>query len=1040
MKKLLLPVLLSLLMSMVGTKTFAHDIEVANADSVTIYYVWTNNNTELAVSYRGSLYSEFSNEYSGNVVIPESVVYEEKTYDVTSIGGYAFYGCSDLTSVVIPNSVTKIGWNAFCNCDSLTSVTIGNGVASIDEDAFYNCISLNSITIPSSVASISEGAFSGCRGLNTIKVEDGNAEYDSRNECNAIIRTSSNTLITGCKTTVIPNSVTSIGNYAFYGCSGLSSIMIPDSVTSIGNFPFYGCSDLMSIEIPKSVTSIGNHAFEESGWYNSQPDGLLYLDDCLLGNKGENKPSGSVVIKEGTRLVANNAFSDCSGLTSVTIPNSVKSIGSWAFRYCSGLTSIVSEIVSPFEILDNVFYCNDADIYATATLTVPADTKSAYQSTAGWNKFQNIVEASVIGKEFEVDGIRYIVGENKTVSVISKTEKYAGNIVIPDQVEYNGDNYAVTSIAQSAFEGCVEMTSVSIPNSVTVIGESAFEGCTGLSSVVIPNSLTKIDEGTFYSCTGLKSIDIPDGVITIGQGAFSKCSSLTSVTIAGSVTSIDNNAFYDCINLHQIISEIENPFAINKSVFYNGVYTTATLFVPIGTKAAYRSTAGWSSFQNIVEAKDFGKEFEVDGISFKIGENKTVSVISKTEKYTGNVVIPNKVEYNGDYFVVISIAQSAFEGCIDMTSVSIPDSVTTIEESAFEGCSGLSSIEIPNSVRTIGPGAFYGCTGLKSLNITDGVTKIGRGAFSKCSGLTSITISGSVTSIDDYAFWDCTNLMQITSEIEKPFAINKTVFPANVFSTATLFVPFGTKSLYQSTAGWNSFRDIAHVNGIYKLTYYVDGEEYVSINYEYGEDIIPEAEPTKEGYTFSGWSNIPNRMPANDVTVNGTFKINKYKLIYMVDSKEYKSLELEYGADITPETEPSKEGYTFSGWSQIPETMPATDIIIFGSFDINQYTITYVIDGEQYTSETVDFNSVIIPPTPPIREGLDFAWEEYPETMPAHDITINGSYTTGIQAIGMESRKAKIFTLDGRQVNTLQKGVNVIRMDDGTIKKVVIRK
>ena len=292
----------------------------------------------------------------------------------------------------------------------------------------------------------------------------------------------------------------------------------------------------------------------------------------------------------------------------------------------------------------------------------------------------------------------------------------------------------------------------------------------------------------------------------------------------------------------------------------------------------------------------------------------------------------------------------------------------------------MTSISISGSVTTIGDAAFYYCTGLTTVDIPNGVKTIGEGAFSKCEGLTSVTIPGSVMSIGKNAFFQCYGLTQITSWIENPFAIDEGVFPTSVYNNASLLVPSGRKSAYQNTAGWKRFQNIYYVDGVYTLTYYVDGVEYKSVTYSSGAGITPEAEPTREGYTFSGWIDLPETMPDHDVTVTGTFTIN-------------------------------------------------------------QYTITYVIDGEEYATVTVDFNSKIVPPTPPSKDGFDFAWEEYPETMPAHDITINGAYTTtDILSIAVESGKAKIFTLDGRQVDTLQKGINIIRMDEGTIKKVVLGK
>mgnify|MGYP003321571495 CR=1 FL=1 len=210
-----------------------------------------------------------------NTVIPNSV---------TSIGNYAFYNCYDLTSITIPNSVTNIGEGAFMSCPGLTSITIPNSVTSIRENTFYGCSGLTLVTIPNSVTNIGRNAFSGCSnltsitipnsvtsigthiimsclGITSVSVEQGNANYDSRSNCNAIIETATNTLISGCKNTIIPNSVTSIGNEAFRVCFGLTSITIPNSVTSIGNDAFASCSGLTSITIPNSVTSIGERAF-----------------------------------------------------------------------------------------------------------------------------------------------------------------------------------------------------------------------------------------------------------------------------------------------------------------------------------------------------------------------------------------------------------------------------------------------------------------------------------------------------------------------------------------------------------------------------------------------------------------------------------------------------------------------------------------------------------------------------------------------------------------------------------------------------------
>ena len=216
---------------------------------------------------------------------------------VTNIGNYAFIDCS-ITTVTIPNSVTSIGEKAFLCCSGLTSITISNSVKSIGEKVFKECESLSSITIPNSVTSIGDEAFSGCSGLISI---------------------------------TIGNSVTSIGESAFEGCFRLNSITIPESVTSIGQHAFYRCYALTSITIPNSVMSLGYSAFDGTEWYGNQPDGLVYSGHFLYKYKGTMPANTKIYVKEGTLGIADGAFVDCIGLTSITIPNSVKSIGNSAF-------------------------------------------------------------------------------------------------------------------------------------------------------------------------------------------------------------------------------------------------------------------------------------------------------------------------------------------------------------------------------------------------------------------------------------------------------------------------------------------------------------------------------------------------------------------------------------------------------------------------------------------------------------------------------------------------------------------------------------
>ena len=353
--------------------------------------------------------------YLKSIVIPEGV---------TSIGRYAFKGCEYLTSITIPNSVTSIGESAFDFCHSLTSLTIGNSVTSIGESTFRQCSSLTSVVIPGSVTTIGKWAFSNCSKLTSISIPNsvtsiGNRAFSRCSSLTSLTIPNSVTSIgegafsdcSSLTSVTIPNSVTSIGRYAFHNCSSLTSVTIPNSVTSIGYWAFRGCSSLTSVTIPNSVTSIGGSAFESTGIFNDNSNwenGVLYISNCLVAAK--ESLSGVYTIKNGTRIIADYAFRDCSSLTSVTIPNSVTSIGSSAFGYCYRLTSItIPESVT--SIGDWAFEnCSSLNtIYVGATTPpelgtstfagtpsplcyIPCGTKAAYEASAWASQVSEFVE------------------------------------------------------------------------------------------------------------------------------------------------------------------------------------------------------------------------------------------------------------------------------------------------------------------------------------------------------------------------------------------------------------------------------------------------------------------------------------------------------------------------------------------------------------------------------------------------------------------------------------------------------------------------
>ena len=899
-----------------------------------------------------------------------------------------------MTTITIPSHVTEIGEAAFYKCTNLKSIELPEGVITIGKLAFRECASLSKISIPSSITSIGSEVFSDCSSLTDISFP--------RGVKNLTLESSAFYKCTGLKNFTIPEGVKSIGTGAFASCTNLESVTIPKGVTECGNGIFSGCTSL------KTVVCASN------------PGAVCFNGCTALTN---------VTLTDDVTGKLISTFQNCTSLKSIKIPSSVETLD-MTFNYCSSLTDVTLS-----EGLDSI---------QQAFRRCTSLKKIVIPSSVTYLHYRNFVESEDLTAVY-VNLKSWCSMEGGGADETWRDKLYLDNVKATEIVDLVIPE-GITKLGSDVFTGMTNLKSVTFPASMTDFSTHGnFSNCNALSAIniqdlkawlsttnfnyannplkiakhlfvkgtevkdlVIPDGISAFNDYAFSGCTGLTSVTIPSSVTSIGNCAFSDCTGLTSVTIPSSVTSIGDCAFNGCTGLTAVhISDIAAwcsiPFRVNNSgdnplhkaghLFINGKEVT-DLVIPDGvTSISYGAFSG-CKFNSVSIPSSLTKIGSLALPGANTVYIKDLAAWCKINFEGGSVGNPM---YNCDHL---------FINGEEVTDLVIPDGVTGISDYAFYQCNALNSINTGNTVKEIGSHSFVGCNNLKS-----------------------VTFGSSVTSIGERAFFGCKELKEVYSYIEDPFDITDvymfTVYDSDkkdfYWPDRTLYVPVGTKAKYEAAKGW-IFKNIEEMRNTFTLTYMVDGEEYKSVEVDLGAAITPEAEPTKEGYTFSGWSEIPETMPANDVTVTGTFAINKYTLTYKVDDEEYKSYEMEYGAAIRPEAEPAKEGYTFSGWSEIPETMPANDVTVTGTFAINKYTLTYKVDGEEYKSYVVEYSAAITPEAEPTKEGYTFSgWSEIPETMPANDVTIIGTFTENpividIEPVGAEEN-INVNNLDGEELS-----------------------
>ena len=756
-----------------NTNIYAYEFEVDG-----IYYnIISSTEKTVKVTYRDLS----SNSYSGNVVIPEQVSTSYATYSVTSIGDKTFSYCYSLKSVTIPKSVTSIGNYAFQGCSRLNELVIEDGEKILHlgynkfaEGLFIDCpletvylgrnISYGSgsqvgyspfykrpiknLTIGNSVTSIDDYTFYGCSGLTSV---------------------------------TIPNSVTSIGSSAFYGCSGLKSVTIPNGVTSIDDYTFYGCSGLTSVTIPNSITSIGSSAF--------------------YGCRGLK----SVTIPNSITSIGSSAFYGCSGLKSVTIPNGVTSIGSSAFDSCNNLESVT---IGTGVLSIGYLAFGHTDLKKTVWLpnTPPegyedVSSKRNYVANGSYTELSNQTVYPYLSSIFETGGLKYVPvsPSERTCDAIDCSYDNTADIVIGKTVNYNGVEMTLLDVNDYICYGNNSIKTLSINEYGGRIGKRSFQDCTDLETVVIHNMADSIGDAAFNNCINLKTVDISGVGGNIGESAFYDCTGLETVSLSEIMGGIGSKAFYNCKNLGGI--EIPNTVTGIGSGCFQNCSSLAYAIVGSGiSELPENCFRGCSSLSEIT----------IPATVESIGNNVFYGCTSLARVDIEDRQSELSLGYN-NYGVPL------FSDC-PLDSVYIGGNISYATDSdsgysPFYRNTSLRAVKITDQETEISENEFYGCTGLTTVELGDGIETIGNYAFSGCSALDSFSFGYSVTAIGEEAFSDCTAMTRLQSRAEvPPLCGNQALDDINKW-TCELFVPAKSLDAYKAAEQWKEF-------------FFITGEDY----------------------------------------------------------------------------------------------------------------------------------------------------------------------------------------------------------------------
>ena len=865
---------------------------------------------------------------SGDIVIPQFVNYKNTQYQVIRIGNSAFRNCDAITNVELPEGLIGIGYFAFNGCRALTNIELPNSLEYISGSAFQNC-SLTSINLPNKIKSIGDGAFTGCDIKSVTIPASVLTLYDKSFPSAKKIIFLGNTKPSEITSSINIDRICYVSSKTNYGfgieyanlsslfevggvkyvlvsarertcdiidCaynSNAENIVIDSLVTyrniklkvkNINDYAFYK-NDLIRSAVIKNNGYIGDYAFY----------GCDNIENTTLGNNVDS--------------IFTYAFNGCTKLEEITVPNNVPYLGASCFSACTSLDKVIVgtgvKVLNPStfsgckSLAEVTIGENVALIYtdvfsgccSLSSITIPQATKKIDDNVftdctnLGEVIIANRTDSIILGNKCKyINTSKYypLFADCKLDSV------YIGGKLIYDKTAakgyspFNGNTYlrsvafndTEVAIYDSEFAGCSNLQNIVFGKGIASIGKTAFANCSSLPGIDIPNEIKSLGKRSFYNCTALKSAKIGTGINTLEWATFENCSSLTDMKIGVNVETIAKSVLRGCTSLPQI-NIPQATLTVSDSVFYNCTSLTNVIIEDRTTTLTLGSNGSSSSSSATSSTNPLFYSCPLD-----------------------SVYIGGKIKYNTQKIYGFS----PFFRNTSLRTVVVTDRETMVYDNEF-----------------------YGCSGLTDVVIGDGVTSIGNWAFSGCSSLTNFAFGNSVKTIGEEAFSDCTNMVKLVSSCnEPPVCGNQALADIDIWN-CTLYVPNDYIDAYYNAEQWWDFFFIEGAE--YKVTFMIGGEKHSETMVKYGTQIeLPT--PTKEGYTFQGWKDVPETMPADNITLYGSFSPNTYTITYVVDGEVYDTCHIACDAEIVPIAAPTKYDYTFSHWANLPETMPAKDITV----------------------------------------------------------------------------------------------------------------